>query len=110
MVLTAGSLARRPEIRRVDPDSGTEVRIDAILGEVEFDGEVQASRTDVRPEIRSRRNLGAHARGRIESVPRAEDAELEREKRQKSETASGDQAKAHALASKLVVRVGTEQG
>jgi len=42
-------------------------------------------------------------------VPGAEDAELERQKRQKSETASGDQAEAHALASKLVVRVGTEQ-
>src|SRR5260221_14034630 len=106
MVLTAGSLARRPEIRRVDPDSGTEIRIDAILGEVEFDGEGQASRTDVRPEIRSRRDLGAHARGRIEHVPRAEDPELERQEGRQSETASGDQTEAHAPALELIVRVG----
>src|SRR5260221_5453848 len=110
MVLTAGSLARRPEIRRVDPDSGTEVRIDAILGEVEFDGEGQASRNDVRPEIRSRRNLGAHAGGRIEPVPRAEDAEFEREEPRRSEAAARDDARAPTLALELAVRIRTEQG
>src|SRR6266853_1229602 len=98
MVLTAGNLARRPEIRRVDPDSGTEIRIDAILGEVEFDGEVQASRTDVRSEIRSRRNLGAHARRRVEPVPRAEDAEFERKEPRRSDAAARDNAGATTLA------------
>src|SRR5256885_12710777 len=110
VVLTAGSLARRPELCRVDPDSGTEVRIDAILGEMEFDGEIQASGTDVRPEIRSRRNLCAHARVRIEPVPRAEDAEFEREEPRRSEAAARDNARATTLALELAVRVGTEQG
>src|SRR5258708_34544743 len=110
MVLTARSLARRPEIRRVDPDSGAEVSIDAILGEVEFDGEVQASCADVRPEIRSRRNLGAHARGRVEPVPRSEDAEFQREERRHSETTARDEAGGPTLALELLVRVGSEQG
>jgi len=49
------------------------------------------------------------ARGRIEPAPRAEDAELEREKRRKSETAAPDQAKFPALVLQLLVRLGTVQ-
>src|SRR6267142_5125098 len=47
MPLTGGSLARRPEARRVTSDPDADVRFDAIHHEVEFHGEVHSSRTDV---------------------------------------------------------------
>src|SRR5260221_7461338 len=110
--LTGGSFARRPEIRRVEPGSGAEVRIDATLREVEFYREVQSSGPEIRSESsvleRSRGRRGA--RGRVEPVSRTQHAEFEREEPRKSETAAQVEARATALAAQLVVRVGTEQG
>ena len=73
MALTGGSFARRPEIRRVEPDSAAEVRIDATLREVEFYGEVQSSGAQVRSESsvleRSRGRRGARGVSSLYPAP-----------------------------------------